>query len=151
VRQIPPGGEGQITVTVKTDGYGGKYARESIRVQTNDPQRPWIEVAIRGQIESFAQIEPARVRLTGKAGDDLRTTVRIQPRATHPFKITGIHNTQGDRFISYHLVEAPGAQGYRLEVENRSAQKGSYYDQIVLQTDNPLQPELSILVWGRLS
>ena len=149
--QIPPGGEGKVNVTVKTDNAGGQYIREGVRVETNDPQRQWISLLVRGQVEAFALIGPERVSLIGRIGQDLRATVRIQPRADNPFKITGVHNKQGDKFIRYHLVEAPGEDGYRLEVENRSDKKGTYYDQIVLETDSHLRPELKILVMGRLS
>ncbi len=136
---------------VGTNGYGGKYVREKIRVQTNDINRPWIGLAIRGQVKNFARIEPARVNLVGKIGDDLRAVVKIQPRPDHPFKIIGVRNAQGDKFIRYHLTDTPGAKDYRLEVENRSSQKGTYFDQIMLQTDNPLRPELRVSISGRLS
>ena len=124
---------------------------EVVRVQTNDPQLPWLDLSIRGQVEKFALIEPERVVLIGKIGDDLRQTVRIQPQATNPFKIIAVRSKQGDKFIRFNLIEEPGKDGYRLEVKNRSEQKGTYYDQIVLETDSSVRPEIKIIVMGRLS
>ncbi len=138
-------------VTFKTDGYGGEYVREKVRVQTNDIERPWLDLAIFGRVENFVHIEPPRVNLVGKIGDDLRAVVKIQPRQDYPFKIIGVRNAQGDKFIRYHLANESDGGAYRLEVENRSSQKGTYFDQIVLQTDNPLRPELRVFISGRIS
>ncbi len=134
-----------------TAGYGGEYIREKVRVQTNDINRPWLDLAIRGQVENFARIEPARVNLVGRAGEALRAVVMIQPRPDQPFKIIGVSNVKGDQFIRYRLADDSDGGPYRLEVENHSTEKGTYFDQIVLQTDHPMRPELRVFISGRLS
>jgi hypothetical protein len=63
-----PGQEGHINVKFNTAGYGGKKIRESVRIQTNDPNRPWLGVVVTGMVEKFAEIRPERITLSGSAG-----------------------------------------------------------------------------------
>jgi hypothetical protein len=62
-----------------------------------------------------------------------------------------VSNVKGDQFIRYRLADDSDGGPYRLEVENHSTEKGTYFDQIVLQTDHPMRPELRVFISGRLS
>lgn len=65
-RQILPGEEGQITVSFNTSNYGGRQKKEIVRVQTNDPQQPLINLVVTGKVVKFAEMCPKHVRLESK-------------------------------------------------------------------------------------
>jgi hypothetical protein len=149
VRQVPPGQEGRIQVNFDTGGYGGQKVRESVRIQTNDPNWPWLQVAVTGIVEKFAEIRPERVRLAGPAGQPLVAEVEIFPRKDLPFTISRINAKSGD-FITYALTKrcTDGHDRCVLRVENTRKEKGRYLDILYLSTTSELRPTISIYVTG---
>jgi hypothetical protein len=150
-RQVPPGQEGRIQVNFDTGGYGGQKVRESVRIQTNDPNMPWHQVAVTGMVEKFAQIQPERVRLAGPAGQPLFVEVEIIPRKDLPFTISQIKAKSGD-FITYQLIErcTDGYDRCVLRVENTRKEKGRYLDALFLSTTSELRPTIVIYVSGMI-
>ncbi len=136
---------------VYTRGYGGREIRETVKIQTNDRQQPGLSVTLRGRVEKFARITPSRVILTGKAGTELKTEIRIVPGEEFPFQITKVEAVTGT-FIELGLEEirSSGKRSYLLTVENRKSEKGRYYDQIHLETDHPESPVIRIPVMGNI-
>ena len=102
-------------------------------------------------MENFANIKPARVRLSGMAGHPIATTVTIIPKGKYPFQILDVKATDGGN-IRYELTERPaaGGKGYTLSVENTKKEKGSYHDVIRLRTDSSVKPEIHIRVSGHI-
>jgi hypothetical protein len=49
---IPPGGEGNITLTFNTNGYAGKTMTKTTLVKTNDPENPDLTLVISGQVKN---------------------------------------------------------------------------------------------------
>ncbi len=71
---------------------------KSITVKSNDKQNPSLKLKISGMVETFAEITPNRVRLTGKAGDLISTTAIIKPKKEYPFKLLEAKAKQGTNF-----------------------------------------------------
>lgn len=151
MRQIPPGREGTIDVNLNTEGYGGGRIRESVRIQTNDPNRPWIEIAVTGMVEKFAEIRPERVRLVGPAGSPLVAEVEIIPRKDLPFSIGEVKAKNGT-FIKYELIErcTEGKNRCVIRVKNTRTEKGFYADALYIRTDSKLRPTIPIFVTGMI-
>jgi hypothetical protein len=118
-------------------------------VYTNDLHQPRVRLQISGNVEKFADIRPAYVRLTGTVGQPIKVPVTIIPEEKYPFKILNVQATQGTH-IRFELVERPAAQGkgYTLVVENLKKDKGRYHDIIRLKTDSQIKPEISIRIFG---
>lgn len=151
MKQIPPGGEGKITVKVDTHGYGGKKITEQAKIYTNDPKHPLLIVTIKGFVEHFAIVSPKMVRLVGQPGKPLVSRVTIEKKPEYPFKITNIRAWRG-KFIKYHLEEMQDSDssGYVLVVECTKKDSGRFVDTIYLKTDSNIQPEISIIVMGNI-
>jgi hypothetical protein len=147
VRQIPAGGEGKITLKFNTNGYGGRRVRESARIKTNDPTRPWLDIAVTGLVENFVDITPPRLSLRGPVGAPLKATVIITPKDKHPFKITGSRARQG-KYFKFELTEQSrdGKLQYLLTVETMRQAKGRYADVIDLDTDSRIKPRIQVPV-----
>ncbi len=150
-RQIPPAGEGYIEVTVDTNGYGGSLFREKVRVQTNDPKWPWLELVISGKVEKFAEVRPERLNLSGPAGEPLVAQVEIIPRPEQPFTVGRIQAQVGTA-IRFAMVQhcRDGHDRCIIQVENTRDVPGRYADLLLVETDNPIKPAIPIPVVGMI-
>lgn len=136
---------------MSTGGDGGRKIRESVRIRTNDPNRPWLEVAVTGMVEKFAEIRPERVRLAGPADQPLFAEVEIVPRKDLPFTIEGVKAKKGD-FIKYEWIKrcSDGHDRCVLRVENTRREKGRYVDALNISTSSALRPTIPIYVTGMI-
>jgi hypothetical protein len=151
VEQIPPGGEGKITVTFNTDGYSEKPLFQTVDIFTNDPANPKLQVSVQGAVEKFADITPQKVRLSGKLNNPITSEVRIIPLPKYPFKILK-HEAKEGLYLTYKLEEKSenGTTFYQINIENTKKDPGFYKDVILLKTDSAVRPEIQIPVTGNI-
>ncbi len=147
MEQIPPGGEGKITVTFNTDGYSEKIVYQDVDILTNDPFHPELEVSFQGSVQKFAEINPKRVVLAGRKNESISTAVKIVCLPKYPFKIVK-HSTKEGRLIQYRIEEKTenGSRIYLIWIENIQKQAGIFHDVIILKTDSAIRPEIQIPV-----
>lgn len=150
-KEVPPGGSGKISLSLNTKGYGGKSVNKTARVTTNDPNNKSVTLALLGNIEAYAEIEPSKAELKGAAGDNIRTEIRIIPNNRSPLRITGVKAGKGKN-ISIDLKEIKDQDGihYLLSVINLSKTAAKYTDTIYLTTDSDLKPQITIKVSGEI-
>jgi hypothetical protein len=126
--------------------------QKSISVNTDDPQRPWTTLTMKGKVNAFAMVSPRYARLNGKVGAPVTAVVRITPVAAYPFKITAVKVKSGQH-ITYELAqpseESKGA--YLLTVTNTKKEAGRYTDTITIKTDSKVRSELKVGVYGYIS
>lgn len=122
-----------------------------MRIQTNDKAQPELTVTVTGEVEKFADVNPARIGLNGKAGEPVKAQVRITGSLKFPFKIVNVKASNGQN-IRFHLEEVKESKipQYILMVENTMPQKGRYADNISLETDSKIQPVIQVPVMGSL-
>jgi hypothetical protein len=126
--------------------------KKTIAVNSDDPQRPWVNLTMAGKVKSFAKVAPRSARLKGNVGEALKAEVRITPVAEYPFKITDVVVKNG-RHIAYELTE-PSAKtegAYLLTVTNTRKDAGRYTDFITLKTDSKVRDQLKVTVYGYIS
>ncbi len=59
--RLAPGESVQVRVCFDSSGYGGKKVSESVSIRTNDPQKPWVKLSLRGYVRPAAPYEaPAK-------------------------------------------------------------------------------------------
>lgn len=89
-KKIPPGGEGKITLKVRTSGYQGKISKRAV-VYTDDPVLPQITLTINAFVNPVIKIEPGRfVYIRKKMGKKASSKVYLSSEIYPDFKITGI-------------------------------------------------------------
>ena len=136
-----------MTVKVNTNGYGGRAINKGVRVYTNDPELPEFNLSMAGKVERFAEITPDRLVLAGYAGETMRQTVTIRTRETHPFRITDMRHRHVESLkIKLDQTDQGCCTEYVLTVENVREAPGRYVDQIQLQTDSDIKPEIRLVV-----
>ena len=105
-----------------------------------------------GSVEQFADIHPERVILRGYGGQALRQEVVVTPRASYPFKVTGVKAKSGTNIrVEMHEQAAPEGNSYVISVENTKTTPGKYYDTLLISTDSKLKPILPINVYGTIA
>jgi hypothetical protein len=148
-KSIPPGGQGEITLTIKPFSVMHQFKKET-KVRLNDPDRPMVYLTLTGVAQPFIEIQPSHiVRLRGSPGDDIRGEVRFISHLPTPLKITGFRSTIPDKIEVTLKPEVPD-RVYVLEVRNQSRQAGPYAGLIELFTNAEKRPRLIVRVFGDL-
>jgi len=124
--------------------------RHIVKVETNDPLRPRLDLSISGEVREFANVNPRYVTLAGKAGTAVSAAVTVTPY--HPFKILEARAQHGTniRMTMQELV-SNGKKAYTVTIENTLGAPGTYLDTIILRTDSAIKPEITIGVRGDIS
>ena len=121
-----------------------------VKVDTNDPQRPKLELSISGEVREFASVLPRYVTLRGKAGTEVGEIITILP--IHPFTVRGVRAQDGKHIrVKVNEKITGGRKSYVVTVENIMNQPGQYADTVVVETDSKVKPEIIIGVWGVIS
>jgi hypothetical protein len=150
-KQIPPGGDGKITLKLNTDGYGGTTITKGALVETNDKARLKFSLNMKGNVQAFASIEPRRANLSGAIDQAIRSKITIIPDERYAFKVLESKAEKGqDIRFKLEEVRESGKLQYVLNIENTKKTPGRYVDNIILKTDSSLRPEIQISVYGNL-
>lgn len=148
-KEIPPGGEGKISIKFDTTGYGGKAPEKPVTVMSSDPEKPSIELKIKGVVESFADVSKDKVTFKGKPGDNLSEVVTITPKEKFPFKIVEVTSAYGQHMTTKLETETKDNKPvYKLTIINLKKDPGRYFDRISIKTDSEVQKFIAIGVYG---
>jgi len=124
---------------------------KNITVYTNDPRDQQLRLTIRGHVNNFVTIKPSRVRMTGAAGDEIKSTVTVIPEEKYPFKILETKTLKEDNIkVTLDEVKEGEDTEYRVTVENLKDKRARYFDAVILKTDSDIRPEIKISVYGNI-
>jgi len=148
-KTIPPGGQGNITLTIKPFSVIHQFKKET-KVRINDPNQPMLNLVLTGVAQPFIEIQPSHiVRLRGAPGDNIQGQVRFISHLPMPFQITEYRTTIPDKIEVTLKPEVPD-KVYVLEVRNKSQQSGPYAGLIELFTTSKERPRLIVRVFGEI-
>jgi hypothetical protein len=148
-RTIPPGGQGEITLTIKPFSVLHQFKKEA-KVRVNDPEKSILHLRMTGVAQPFIEIQPSHiVRLRGSPGDNLRAQVRFISHLPGPWQIKEFRTTIPDKIEVSLKPEVPD-KVYVLEVRNKWQQAGPYAGLIELLTTSDKRPRLVVRVFGEL-
>jgi len=148
-RQIPPGGTGEVTLKIKTNGDAGKKISKLATVYTDDPNNATIELIMTGDVISAADVHPKIARLIGQAGKSIQTDITITPPVINKFDITGVAAKDGTN-IQFKIEKKVKSDPHQfiLHITNIKPDPGRYFDKITLKTTSTINPEIIIRVFG---
>jgi hypothetical protein len=147
-RSIPPGGEGRITIELKTDDYQGKIAR-SANVFTNDPKKPRLTLGLKGNIWPPVLVTPRHAQLNGIVGDTVETVVYLQGQKKEPLTVQLGPISIPDK-VEVGLKEAEKGRSYELNIRNKVRGEARYSGKIELTTNYPDRPKIQIKIQGNI-
>ncbi|UCH33160.1 MAG: DUF1573 domain-containing protein [Armatimonadota bacterium] len=137
-RQLPPGREGRVKTTFRTEGRTGAQ-RKSIHVETNDPEQPRVALRVAGEIKAQIEVSPRVIYAFNiPVGKVVTRTVTISGADRYAFQIaavsvvgSGIHASEPKR-----LAE----DRYQIDVTfKRESTRGSSGGLVTLKTDSRRQ------------
>lgn len=103
-------------------------------------------------MDNFASIRPSRLRLNGRAGDDIVGKITIVPEEKYNFNVTNIRTRkEGDINVKMDTIEKATHKEYVLTIANQRLKQGRYFNAVVLKTDSKIQPTITIPVYGNIS
>jgi hypothetical protein len=142
---LAPGAQDRIVVKGNTNGYGGRVFHKTITVSTNAPLQPRIELQLSGPVAQFARIEPSHIVLRGRKDETLQAEATITPNPKYPFRIssTKLDDQLADK-IDIQMEQREGI--YKITVTHRKSAPGDYRGRIILETNSPTRPMLTLFV-----
>ncbi|RMG48648.1 MAG: DUF1573 domain-containing protein [Acidobacteria bacterium] len=141
---MPPGQEGKITLTVKTDRLHGNI-QKSARVFSNDPVRPVVRLFIKGTVTRLVDFDPQYVSLRINKGEPAEAKITITNNDRTPLKILDVESSNRDFTTRVRTIEA----GKRYEVDVKlkpQSTGGRYHTTVTVTTNNQKSPQLRIPV-----
>lgn len=145
-RIIPPGGEGRITLELKTDEDQGQIAK-SANVFSNDPRQPEFIIGLKGTIWAPVLITPRHAKLYGILGDSVETAVDLRGQKEEPL-IVELASVSIPDEVEVALREVEKGRSYELHIRNKVQEDTSYKGEIKLTTNYPERPEIQIRIHG---
>ena len=144
---VPPGGEGKITLKVKTKGYQGDI-RKSARVKTNDPEKQNILLVVEAKVKVPIYVSSRYVHLYGKGGRAVHKTIRILAELDKPLNLSMTDFTLENK-LKYAIETVQKGKEYRIRFTSISGVKENFRGILKLKTNYPEMPEISIVINGR--
>ena len=146
-RTIPPGGEGKITLQIKTANYQGKISRGA-KVYSNDPSGKTEMISIGVFVRVSIRVSPSSVNLMGTAGDSITKTVTIRGDLEKPLSIEPIAFDL-DKKVKYKLEPVQEGESYRIVFTSIPGPAETYRGFIKLKTNYSEKPVITILIRGK--
>ncbi len=146
-KAIPPGGEGKITLKVRTKRYQGRI-HKSAKVNTNDPKQNIIRLGIKAFIKVPVLISPRYVSLYGKAGQSITKVVELKAGLNNPLTLSQ------DQFdlegkVKYRLEEIEKGRWFKIHFTSIPGSQPKFKGFLRLKTNYPEKPVITIMITGR--
>ena len=132
-RAIPPGGEGKITLQVKTTGYQGKITRGA-KVYSNDPRSQIETISIGVFVRVSIRVSPRSVNFRGEAGQIFTKTVHIRSGLKKPLSLEPA-NFDLDKKVQYRIEPIQEGKNFRVVFTNIPGSAGTYRGFLKLKTN----------------
>jgi hypothetical protein len=147
-RTIPAGGEGTITLEVKTKGYESNL-HKTARVISNDPKASELTIGIKGKVWAPIQLDPRYAGLTGFLGEKIQKILRLRAATEKPL-IVKLASVSIPEKVDVELKEMEQGRTWELKVENKVNQETRYAGQVKLTTNYSEKPEMVIRIIGNV-
>lgn len=147
---VAPGQRGEIHAEVRTTGFRGAIAK-SITVLTNDPRNPRIQLVVKALLQTPVEVEPGYARFVTIDGSPAKPAEQTVWSPDHPdLEILEVRSPLP--FVEVERLEGEAESGrHRLVVHLADdAPIGPFGDRIVVVTDHPEKPEVTIPVTGNV-
>lgn len=154
-KTVAPGETGKVKATVDTRNFKGGIAK-SVRVYTNDPANPQIDLVIKANVRSQVEVDPGYARFIAVFGEPQKTSVQsvwsgdqknlriLKAESPYPFVKVSYREARDDE-------RSQGSSGRQWQIEvdlDKNAPVGPMADFIVLTTDHPKLKTLRIPISG---
>jgi hypothetical protein len=148
---IAPGKTGIIHATFKTQKYEGKQ-KKFIYVESNDLEKPEIELVMQGSIKSDIAIDPQGLHFGNVSkGKTISKKVKVFDLGKGELQIERIRFNENFFGVKADKFKDQNNRGFELDITLRQdAPTGSFNEVITLHTNLERRPRIDIPVWGNI-
>jgi hypothetical protein len=126
------------------------YFQKKTIVWSNDAERMSVALFLDGEVKPYIAVEPGTyVGLWGVTGQTLKEHLDIMGHEGGAFHITDVVNELQDRIV-WRIEDIEPGRHYRLEVEAKTEMPGNLRGHLILKTDHPRKPEITIILNGEI-
>lgn len=145
-RAIPPGGEGKITLSIRTKGYEGAH-QWNAKVNTNDPRMNVVTLRVKAFVKALIYLSPRYVNLRGTEGQSITGVIEIRAGLDKPLTLEpGQFDLEGK--VKYTIEEIEKGRKFKVRFTNISGSPQPYRGFLKLKTNYPEKPEVTIWIKG---
>jgi hypothetical protein len=146
-RSIPPGGEGNITLSLRTKNYEGLLIKTA-QVHTNDPSMRVITLSLRAAVAAPITVSPPYASFYGFMGEIFSLPVEVKAGLDKPlFLEPGKSNLQDK--VTYTIEELEKGRRFRILFTNVPGPAETFRGYLNLQTNYVEKPLINIRVISR--
>ena len=132
---------------VRTKDYVGVII-ESVRVYTNDPQRPRTILGVKAFVKAPLYVSPSYVSFYSPKNESPPLAVEITAGLEKPLKLTsGDFSLEGE--VGYRLDELEKGRRFKVVFQDLPGGREAYRGYLNLKTNYPEKPVVNIRIIGR--
>ena len=147
-KAVLPGGEGKITVKIRTKGYRGNRTW-NVAVYTNDPKAQKTYLAIKADIKVPVYLSSYRVYLRAIEGQSATKEVLVRGELPAPLTIEpGTFTLDG--IVKYTIEEVEKGKRFKIRFSNVPGPPQDIRGQLQIKTNYPEKPLMTIMVMVRI-
>ncbi|RJR40633.1 MAG: hypothetical protein C4576_20060 [Desulfobacteraceae bacterium] len=143
---VPPGGEGKVTLTVRTQGYSGAK-QWGAGVFTNDPNFKEMTLTVKAFVKPLLTVSPTHVRFNSSPNEVATREVEIKAEIAKPLTLVPGQFTLGGQ-LTYRIDEMEKGKKFKVILETIPGGSGRFNGFLKLQTGYPEKPEIKIWIMG---
>jgi hypothetical protein len=146
-RVIPPGGEGKITLEIRTAGYQGNVVK-SARVETNERGNETFSLSVKAFIQVPILISSNYIYMSGLDDEEIERLVEVTGEKERPLSLhPGRFDLEGT--VRYALEEVEKGRTFRIRFISIPGTEQTYQGRLSLKTNYPEKPEITIRIRGK--
>jgi len=158
---VAPGASEPIGLTWNTRKIDGGY-RKSARIGTNDPRQPEVTLSVEGKVYPAVVVVPGDSSVsfqTVSNDEDVIRKVALYSKDRPAMKITQV-TSSNPALLEVHSQPMTDAEAAQFKVEagqvvdvklKASAKLGSFNEEILIRTDHPEKPTISLRASGKVT
>lgn len=150
--EIRPGDVGEIKVTFRSGSRRGRFAKH-VYVDSNDPVNSRVNLTVTGEVRVEVEVTPRGVYIGSlKVGETLERWVELTAVEVRSFSILEVFTTHPALTVPKPIKLSGEPCRYRIAVRfGPATAPGRVSAEVILRTDLPHTPELTISVYGKVT
>ena len=146
-RNIPPGGEGLISLKINLKDMDPGAVQRSARIYTNDPINSTALLTVKAFVKAPIHVSPKKVNLIGDEGSIITESVTITANEEIPLELEP-QNLYFTEMVTYQLEVIEQGKIFKINFTNLPNAQGSFKGVLILKTNYPEKPEIYISIAG---
>lgn len=155
-KTIQPGMEGTLKVTFNSRGYSGEV-RKYIFVETNDPERKKVQIFIEADVEVPPRPRIALEKYMADIGlvledEEIRHTLKVKNIGERNLSFSCFHRRAGfsvnGKKNPFPVKVSSGREVDVIIDIGRAEKTGVFRDNILIKSNDPMRPNLSLFLSG---